>query len=45
MRRDAAEGIGSWGELQPLLTHEAVKERGFRYVGWAASMGLLLIRT
>ena len=39
------EGIGLWGELKPLLTHEAVKERALAYCDWAASMGLLAIRT
>ena len=39
------EGIGLWGELKPLLTHEAVKERALSYCDWAASMGLLAIRT
>ena len=39
------EGIQLWGELKPLLTHEAVKERALTYLDWAASMGLLAIRT
>jgi cytosine deaminase len=39
------EGIQLWGELKPLLTHEAVKERALRYCDWAVSMGLLAIRT
>jgi cytosine deaminase len=39
------EGISLWGELKPLLTHEAVKERALRYCDWAVSMGLLAIRT
>ncbi len=39
------EGIGLWGELKPLLTHDAVKERALAYCDWAASMGLLAIRT
>ncbi|MCO6388275.1 amidohydrolase family protein [Aliihoeflea sp. 40Bstr573] len=39
------EGIGLWGELKPLLTHEAVKERALAYCDWAVSMGLLAIRT
>ncbi|MEP3438262.1 MAG: amidohydrolase family protein [Hoeflea sp.] len=39
------EGIGLWGELKPLLTHEAVKSRALSYCDWAASMGLLAIRT
>jgi cytosine deaminase len=39
------EGISLWGELKPLLTHDAVKERALRYCDWAVSMGLLAIRT
>ena len=39
------EGISLWGELKPLLTHEAVKERALRYCDWAVSMGLLAIRS
>ena len=39
------EGIKLWGELKPLLTHEAVKERALAYCDWAVSMGLLAIRT
>lgn len=39
------EGIGLWGELKPLLTHEAVKERALAYCDWAVSMGLLAIRS
>src|SRR5688500_5738985 len=39
------EGISLWGELKPLLTHEAVKERALLYCDWAVSMGLLAIRT
>jgi cytosine deaminase len=39
------EGIALWGELKPLLTHEAVKQRALRYCDWAVSMGLLAIRT
>ena len=39
------EGISLWGELKPLLTHEAVKERALSYCDWAVSMGLLAIRT
>ena len=39
------EGIQLWGELKPLLTHETVKERALTYCDWAASMGLLAIRT
>ena len=39
------EGIGLWGELKPLLTHEAVMERALRYCDLAVSQGLLAIRT
>ncbi|KQZ79106.1 cytosine deaminase [Mesorhizobium sp. Root157] len=39
------EGIELWGELKPLLTHEAVKQRALAYCDWAVSMGLLAIRT
>src|SRR3954453_6726855 len=39
------EGIALWGELKPLLTHEAVKERALAYCDWAVSMGLLAIRS
>ncbi|RUW19846.1 cytosine deaminase [Mesorhizobium sp. M4B.F.Ca.ET.215.01.1.1] len=39
------EGIALWGELKPLLTHEAVRERALAYCDWAVSMGLLAIRT
>jgi cytosine/creatinine deaminase len=39
------EGIALWGELKPLLTHEAVMERALAYCDWAVSMGLLAIRT
>ena len=39
------EGIALWGELKPLLTHDAVKERALAYCDWAVSMGLLAIRT
>ena len=39
------EGIALWGELKPLLTREAVKERALAYCDWAVSMGLLAIRT
>ncbi|MEQ8306150.1 MAG: amidohydrolase family protein [Hoeflea sp.] len=39
------EGIALWGELKPLLTHDAVIERALAYCDWAASMGLLAIRT
>jgi cytosine deaminase len=39
------EGIALWGELKPLLTHAAVKQRALAYCDWAVSMGLLAIRT
>src|SRR5271154_2599061 len=39
------EGIALWGELKPLLTHEAVVERALRYCDLAVSRGLLAIRT
>ena len=39
------EGIALWGELKPLLTYDAVKERALDYCDWAVSMGLLAIRT
>ncbi len=39
------EGIALWGELKPLLTHEAVVERALRYCDLAVSRGLLAIRS
>lgn len=39
------EGIALWGELKPLLTHDAVKERALRYCDLAVSQGLLAIRS
>ncbi len=39
------EGIGLWGELKPLLTHEAVIERALRYCDLALSKGMGAIRT
>ena len=39
------EGIALWGELKPLLTHEAVLERALAYCDWAVSMGLLAVRS
>jgi cytosine/creatinine deaminase len=39
------EGIALWGELKPLLTHEAVIERAMRYCDLAVAQGLLAIRT
>lgn len=39
------EGIQLWGELRAMLTFDAVKERALAYCDWAASMGILAIRT
>jgi cytosine/creatinine deaminase len=39
------EGIKLWGELKPLLTHQAVIERALRYCDLAVAQGLLAIRT
>ena len=39
------EGIALWGELKPLLTHEALVERAMRYCDLAVSQGLLAIRS
>lgn len=39
------EGIALWGELKPLLTHDAVIDRALRYCDLAVSQGLLAIRT
>jgi cytosine deaminase len=39
------DGIALWGELKPLLTHEAVLERALRYCDLAVSQGLLAIRS
>ena len=39
------EGIALWGELKPILTHEAVIERAMRYCDLAVAQGLLAIRT
>ncbi len=39
------EGIQLWGELKPLLTHEAVAERALRYCDLAVSQGLLAVRS
>ena len=39
------EGIALWGELKPLLTQDAVKERALAYCDWAAALGLLAIRS
>lgn len=39
------EGIALWGELKPLLTHEAIVERALAYCDWAVARGLLAIRS
>lgn len=39
------EGIALWGELKPLLSHDAVIERALAYCDLAVSQGLLAIRT
>lgn len=39
------EGIGLWGELKEVMTHEEVVERALAYCDWAASMGILAIRS
>ena len=39
------EGIALWGELKPLLTHEAVVERALRYCDLAVAQGVLAIRS
>ena len=39
------EGIALWGELKPLLTHDAVIDRALAYCDWAVSQGLLAIRS
>lgn len=39
------EGIGLWGELKQVMTQDDVIERALRYCDWAASMGLLAIRS
>ncbi len=39
------EGINLWGELKPIQTEEDIETRALAYCDWAASMGLLAIRT
>jgi len=39
------EGIGLWGELKRVVTHEEMVARALTYCDWAASMGLLAIRS
>lgn len=48
-RRNASgtllEGISLWGELQPLLTREGLKERAREYLRWCVSQGILFLRS
>ena len=39
------EGIGLWGELKEVMTLEHVRDRALDYCDWAASMGLMAIRS
>jgi cytosine deaminase len=39
------EGIALWGELKPLLTHEAVAERALAYCDMAVAQGIGAIRS
>ncbi|WP_460275362.1 amidohydrolase family protein [Celeribacter sp. ULVN23_4] len=39
------EGISLWGELRDIATVEEMVERALQYCDWAASMGLLAIRS
>ncbi len=39
------EGISLWGELREIATVDEMVERAVRYCDWAASLGLLAIRT
>lgn len=39
------EGIGLWGELKQVMTQDDVITRALDYCDWAASMGLLAIRS
>ena len=39
------EGISLWGELREIATVEEMADRAVTYCDWAASMGLLAIRT
>ncbi|SEK32765.1 cytosine deaminase [Roseovarius nanhaiticus] len=39
------EGIGLWSELKEVMTEEQMVERALTYCDWAASMGLLAIRS
>ncbi len=39
------EGIALWGELKEVMTLEGLRDRALAYCDWAASMGLLHIRS
>ena len=39
------EGIGLWGELKDVMKADEVKARALTYCDWAASLGLLAIRS
>jgi cytosine deaminase len=39
------EGIGLWGELKQVMTQDDLVKRALTYCDWAASMGLLAIRS
>lgn len=39
------EGIGLWGELKQVMTQEDMIARALEYCDWAASLGLLAIRS
>ncbi|MGI9371444.1 MAG: amidohydrolase family protein [Hyphomicrobiales bacterium] len=39
------EGIALWGELKPMLTVEAVKERAHKLLTWSIAKGILAIRS
>jgi len=39
------EGIGLWGELKEVMTIEQIRDRALTYCDWAASLGLLAIRS
>ncbi|MDD9720595.1 amidohydrolase family protein [Sulfitobacter sp. PR48] len=39
------EGIGLWGELKGVMTQQEVFDRALEYCDWAASLGLLAIRS
>jgi len=39
------EGIGLWGELKQVVTQDDIVARALTYCDWAASMGLLAIRS